>query len=287
MLQTYTFVAPHISSLERFFQIIHKNKTDPDWDGEIPPPQYTLCNWLHITGVIANAATNYAGHGGLPDIYRPMSNPKDEFRFVVYVSFTFMTTIFVALGAVSYKALGDDVDRFPNVLSYLPHLWPGRTAKDEAIILVMNCLLIVKVLLTQPVFVDLTLEYYEHWLLRHARNCTQRISISICRKNQSTSVGKKVTKLAIYFTYFILTVLIAVLVHAFMKEEAIMHYLPWETTIFALSEVYLFPSTFFLLILWRYHRPISKRVLTRAAIKFVLSWTLFVNCMYFSIMFAR
>jgi hypothetical protein len=77
----------------------------------------------------------------------------------------------------------------------------------------------------------------------------------------------------------------SVAVHMTLNEAAIMHYLPWETTIFALSEIYLFPSTFFLLILlWKYHRPISKRVLTGSVMKFVLSWALFGNCLYFSIL---
>ena len=277
--------------------MIYKNKTDPhrnahySWDEDIPPLQHQTFNWEHITGVLANVCGNYSGHGGLPDIYRRMSK-KDDFRFVIYVSFTFMTTIFVALGAVSYAALGNEVARYPNVVSYIPHVWPGHKAKAEAIILLMNSLLIIKVLFTQPVFVDVALEYYEHWLVSHGHNCARRIRV--CKKNYpsptysnnaSASVGTKAVKLFIYFTYFILTVVLSVLTHFFLGESAIMHFLSWKNTIFTLSEVYLFPSTFFLLILWKYYFPISKQILTSAGIKFVLSWAMFASCLYYSIMF--
>ena len=271
--------------------MIYKNNTDPGWDEGIPPLQHQTFNWEHITGVLANAVTNYSGHGGLPDIYRRMSK-KDDFRFVIYVSFTLMTTMFVALGAVSYAALGNEVARYPNVVSYIPHVWPGHKAKAEAIMLLMNSLLIIKALLTQPVFVDLALEYYEHWLVSHGHNCARRIRV--CKKNYpsptysnnaSASVGTKAVKLFIYFTYFILTVVLSVLTHFFLGESAIMHFLSWKNTIFTLSEVYLFPSTFFLLILWKYYFPISKQILTSAGIKFVLSWAMFASCLYYSITF--
>lgn len=201
-----------------------------------------------------------------------------------------MTTMFVALGAVSYEALGNEVAQYPNVLSYIPLIWAGHSAKAEAIILLMNSLLVVKVLFTQPVYVDLALEYYEEWLLRHGRNCWQRITM-MCRRNpshansssNSTSAGTKLCKISIYSTYFILSVLISVMVRMFMKEEAIAKYLPWETTIFALSEIYLFPSTFFLLILWRYHVQFTSVFFTQSVMKFVLSWAIFGNCLYFSI----
>ena len=278
-----------------FSKIIHSNNTNPEWDGEVSPPEYQTANLAYITGVISNVATNYAGHGGLPDIYRRMSNPKKDFRFVVYVSFIIMTTMFIGLGALSYAALGDGVAKYPNVLSYLPYLWPGHSAKQEAIILLMNIILTIKVILSQPVFVDLTLEYYEGWLLLHSRNCIQRMTRHSSSNNNniiaSTSKRMKVAKITIYFTYFILTVLISIGVHTALAEEALMHYLPWETTIFACSEIYLFPSTFLLLILWKENkkdetRPISKRLLTWNVCIFILCWAIFANCLYFSIMYA-
>ena len=276
-----------------FSKIIHSNNTNPEWDGEVSPPEYHTANLAYITGVISNVATNYAGHGGLPDIYRRMSNPKEDFRFVVYASFIFMTTMFIGLGALSYAALGDGVAKYPNVLSYLPYLWPGHSAKQEAIILLMNIILTIKVILSQPVFVDLTLEYYEGWLLLHSRNCIQRMTRQSSSNNiiASTSKRMKAAKITIYFTYFILTVLISIGVHTALAEEALMHYLPWETTIFACSEIYLFPSTFLLLILWKENkkdetRPISKRLLTWNVCIFILCWAIFANCLYFSIMYA-
>ena len=39
----------------------------------------------------------------------------------------------------------------------------------------------------------------------------------------------------------------SVAVHMTLNEAAIMHYLPWETTIFALSEIYLFPINILLI----------------------------------------
>ncbi len=69
-------------------------------------------------GSVVLAIGNFVEAGSLPRIYARMEKPKD-FKFVLVVCFSFFALFYPLIGVVAYHALGNDIQKYANVLDYM------------------------------------------------------------------------------------------------------------------------------------------------------------------------
>jgi hypothetical protein len=68
-------------------------------------------------GSVVLAIGNFVEAGSLPRIYARMEKPKD-FKFVLVVCFSFFALFYPLIGVVAYHALGNDIQKYANVMDY-------------------------------------------------------------------------------------------------------------------------------------------------------------------------
>ena len=96
-------------------------------------------------GSVVLSIGNFVEAGSLPCIYARMEKPQD-FKFVLVVCFSFFALFYPLIGGVAYYSLGNDIQKYANVLDYM---CTKCTGLPSALLAVTTGIFYVKIALVQ------------------------------------------------------------------------------------------------------------------------------------------